>query len=57
VFTDSHAFVGKDVTTFPSHAPDIRIDYIFVRDARVIDADTVCKVVSDHFAITAEIEI
>ena len=57
VFTDSHAFVGKDVTTFPSHAPDIRIDYIFVRDARVLDTDTVQKVVSDHFAITAEIEI
>lgn len=56
-FTDSHASVGKDVLTFPSHSPEIRIDYIFVRDAKVLDADTVCKVVSDHFAITAEIEI
>ncbi len=57
VFTDSHASVGKDVLTFPSHAPEIRIDYIFVRDAKVLDANTISKVVSDHYAITADIEI
>ena len=57
VFTDSHASLGKDVLTFPSHSPEIRIDYIFVRDAKVIDANTVSKVVSDHYAITADIEL
>lgn len=56
-FTDSHASLGVDAFTYPSNEPYIRIDYIFVRDARVIAADTVRKVVSDHYSITAEIEI
>lgn len=57
VFTDSHASLGKDMLTFPSHSPEMRIDYIFVRDAKVLDANTVCKVVSDHCSITADIEL
>lgn len=57
IMTDVHEFVGKDELTFPSDAPEIRIDYIFVRDAKVLNADTVKKVISDHYAITAEIEI
>lgn len=57
VFIDAHAFLGKDEPTFPSDAPEIRIDYIFVRGANVINAETVNKVVSDHYAITAEIEL
>ena len=57
VFTDSHASLGKDRLTYPSHEPRIRIDYIFVRNAKVLNADTVSKVVSDHYSITAEIEI
>lgn len=57
VLTDAHAYLGKDEFTFPSNAPEIRIDYIFVRGARVINAETVNKVVSDHYAITAEIEL
>ena len=57
IMTDSHRFVGKEELTFTSDSPEIRIDYIFVRDAKVLDADTIKKVVSDHYAITAEIEI
>ncbi|MBO5869227.1 MAG: endonuclease/exonuclease/phosphatase family protein [Clostridia bacterium] len=57
VFTDAHLSVGKAELTFPSNAPEMRIDYIFVRNAKVINAETVKKIVSDHYAITAEIEI
>lgn len=55
--TDAHAYLGRDELTFPSDKPEIRIDYIFVRGAKVLSADTVKKVVSDHYAITAEIEL
>ncbi|MBQ4317299.1 MAG: endonuclease/exonuclease/phosphatase family protein [Clostridia bacterium] len=57
VLTDAHDSVGKAELTFPSNAPEIRIDYIFVRGLKVINAETVKKIVSDHYAITAEIEI
>ncbi len=57
LFTDSHESLGKSELTFPSNLPEIRIDYIFVRGANVVNADTVKKIVSDHYAITAEIEI
>ena len=44
--------------TWPSHAPEIKIDYIFVsRDITVNNVITLEKVVSDHFPIVAEIEL
>ncbi len=55
-FIDAHASLGKDLSTYPSHSPEDRIDYIFAKGMNVISADTVEKVVSDHFAITAEFE-
>ncbi len=55
-FTDVHKYLGKDRLTYPSHSPEDRIDYIFVKGMNIIFADTVEKVVSDHYAITAELE-
>lgn len=44
--------------TWPSHAPEMKIDYIFVsKDIAVNHVETLEKVVSDHFPIVAEIEI
>lgn len=44
--------------TWPSHAPEIKIDYIFVsKDITVNNVITFEKVVSDHFPIVAEIEL
>lgn len=57
VLVDAHLHLGRDELTFPSNDPTIRIDYIFVRGAKIVSADTVKKVVSDHYAITAEIEL
>jgi len=57
LLTDSHESLGKAELTFPSNAPEIRIDYIFVRGAKIVSAETVKKIVSDHYAITAEIEL
>ena len=53
--TDAAAFLGADDTTFPSDGPRIRIDYIFVKGFTPLEAHTVRKVVSDHFALTAEL--
>ncbi len=57
VLVDAHAYLGKDELTFTSDKPEIRIDYIFVRGAEILSADTIKRVVSDHYAITAEIEL
>lgn len=56
LFTDAHASLGKDELTFPSNAPYLRIDYIFTRGVRVLDAETVHVVAADHYPVTAVIE-
>ena len=44
--------------TFPSHAPEKKIDYIYLsRDARVVSAGIVERMASDHFPVFADIEI
>lgn len=55
-FVDAHSCLGKDRVTYPSDSPKERIDYIFVKGMKVISADTVERIVSDHYAITAELE-
>lgn len=50
--------IGIEQKTFPSDAPVRRIDYIFVsRDVRVLRAEALPLVVSDHLPYMAEIEI
>lgn len=47
----------NDKMSFPSDAPDRKIDYIFTsHDAKVISADIPAKIVSDHRAHIADIE-
>ncbi len=55
-FTDVHSSLGRDELTFPSHSPEIRIDYIFTRGLEPISADTFKTIASDHYPITAELE-
>lgn len=44
--------------SFPSDAPDRKIDYIFTsKNIRVLSVEVPDKVLSDHLPITAEIEI
>ena len=44
--------------SFPSDAPDRKIDYVFVsRDVKVLDADIPVIVVSDHRPYTVTVEI
>lgn len=52
-FIDAHKIICKDEPTFPSDSPKIRIDYIFYKGLKLLDAETVHKVSSDHFPITA----
>ena len=56
-FTDCAAYAGTDEFTFPSHAPRERIDYIFARGLRVLGANVVKTVASDHLAVTAELAV
>ena len=55
--TDAAAAAGIPEPTFPSDAPERRIDYIFIRSARAAEAHVVPIVASDHRALTAEIEL
>lgn len=56
-FTDAAAALGKEEDTFPSDRPEKRIDYIFLRGCVPVEIHTVKRIVSDHFALTAETEI
>lgn len=56
IFEDVHRSLNKAIPTYPSNSPDERIDYIFVKGLKVESADTVKKIVSDHYAITAVLE-
>lgn len=55
--TDAAAALQREEPTFPSDAPAQRIDYIFLKNCRPLGIHTVQKIVSDHFALTAEIEL
>lgn len=56
--TDAFATCGAGAgETFPSHAPDRRIDYIFLRRARCTTARVVGTQASDHRPLLAIIEI
>ena len=55
--TDCAVFCGSDEYTFSSDNPRERIDYIFVRGTKVKECHTVRVIASDHFPVTAEIEI
>lgn len=56
-FTDAAAALGCEEDTFPSDKPEKRIDYIFLRGCVPVEIHTVKRIVSDHFALTAEVEI
>ena len=56
VFTDAARALDAEENTFSSDDPRERIDYILLRDCRATEIHTVKKIVSDHFALTAEIE-
>lgn len=57
VFDDVHKSLGTDRCTYPSNEPKERIDYIFVKGAKAVSADTINLIVSDHFAITATVQL
>ena len=46
--------VNPDTFTYPSYAPEKKIDYILYRGLICRRAETVTKVVSDHFLIAAD---
>lgn len=53
----AEVFEGERLS-FPSDAPDRKIDYLFVsRDVRVLDADIPEIVVSDHRPYTVTVEL
>lgn len=57
VFDDVHKILNKDCNTEPSDNPKNRIDYIFAKGVKCISADTINIIVSDHFAVTATVEL
>lgn len=57
-FSDTEELLPQDNRyTFPSYKPDCKIDYIFVRGAKVNRADIYVDVLSDHCPMEIEIEI
>ena len=55
---DTAAALGDSILTFPSDAPEKKIDYVFVsEDVRVTSAEVPNLVVSDHRPYIAELEI
>ena len=56
--TDTALVFGKGLLTFPSDAPKIKLDYIFVsKDIKVKNVFIPTDVVSDHLPFVAEIEV
>lgn len=45
------------VFTYPSYAPEIKIDYIFYRGLECTYSEVITEIYSDHFPIIAEINI
>ncbi len=56
-FTDALKSIRQDKPTFPSDSPKIRIDYIFYKDLKLVEAETECVVSSDHYPLTAVFDI
>lgn len=55
---DVDCMAGNPATaTYPSYAPEIKIDYIFYKGLECIDSKTVCNVYSDHYPIIADFEL
>lgn len=51
---DTSVMIGGDKSTFPSNAPSVKIDYVFVsRDIEVVSAEIPSKYISDHKIHTA----
>lgn len=58
IMRDTADLFDKDKLSYPSYAPEIKIDYIFVSpDIKVKSADIPKIEVSDHFPHIAEIEL
>ena len=56
--TDTADYFEKPLMSFPSEAPDRKIDYIFVsKDVEVVSADIPAVMESDHRPYVAEINI
>ena len=55
--TDAAAALHREEPTFSSDAPERRIDFIFLKGCKPLEIHTVQKIASDHFALTAEIEL
>lgn len=47
----------KNLGTYPSDKPNIKIDYIFYRDLKCLKTETIEEIFSDHLPIIAEFEI
>ena len=56
-FDDTEDYMEGSVLTFPSHAPRIKIDYIFTSGLKIEKAYVVPGVISDHLPIVAELEV
>lgn len=57
-FFDTEKLIpGDNHYTYPSDAPNCKIDYIFTRGVDVIEADINRDVVSDHYSIWATIDL
>lgn len=55
---DTASVYGKGLLTFPSNAPEIKLDYIFVsKDIKVKSVFIPSDVVSDHLPFVADIEV
>lgn len=58
VFCDSADITDSPLLSFPSYAPDRKIDYIFATpDIRILNVEIPNLILSDHLPITAEIEL
>ena len=51
----SDTLKGKDVKTFPSDCPEIKIDYILYRGLECKNTKVINEVVSDHLPIITEV--
>lgn len=47
----------KNQGTYPSDKPNVKIDYIFYRDLKCLQTETIQEIYSDHLPIVAEFEI
>ncbi len=55
---DTAKLSDKALLTFPSHAPNIKIDYIFTNSfCKAVSVDVPDAVYADHLPVTAEIEL